>query len=97
MTASKARVSGTSLDFNTSDYVAQSRFSNTLTSHSEVPDLGPLKMSVLSKLAGVDRFLCQYEVPGGGVCRDITCTDLHLGDVQPSGVSYLISLSLTIF
>lgn len=22
--------------------------------------------------------ICPYEVPGGGVCRDATCTDLHL-------------------
>ena len=51
----------------------------------KVPDLGPLRMSVLSKSAGVDRFLCQYEVPGGGICRDKTCTDLHLGDAKVSG------------
>jgi len=31
----------------------------------------------------VTRRMCQYEVPGGGVCHDSTCTDIHGNDLQP--------------
>ena len=51
----------------------------------EIPDLRPLRTVVMTRLAGPDRFICQYEVPGGGICRDRTCSDLHLSDMDPSG------------
>lgn len=81
----KTYAAGT-FDLRSSVFVEIPHFSGSnLAPQLEVPDLGPLRMSLLSKLAGVDKFLCQYEVPGGGVCRDKTCTDLHLDDVKPSG------------
>jgi hypothetical protein len=49
-----------------------------------VPDLKPLKLATLQRAFGQvsasDSGLrvCQYEVPGGGVCRDKDCNDLHL-------------------
>lgn len=57
-----------------------------------VPDLKPLKLATLQRalgrLSGSDRGLrvCQYEVPGGGVCRDKDCNDLHLSQLasEPS-------------
>lgn len=58
-----------------------------------VPDLKPLKLAslqhafgqVISSDSGVR--VCQYEVPGGGVCRDKDCDDVHLSRLmsEPSG------------
>jgi hypothetical protein len=56
------------------------------------PDLKPLKRAVLHRtLAGltarsVGLRVCQYEVPGGGVCRDSHCEELHLSRIggEPS-------------
>lgn len=31
------------------------------------------------------RTLCQYEIPGGGECRDGRCVDMHLKEMIPSG------------
>ena len=56
--------------------------------------LSPVSLSSL-KAAAVNRWLsdpsrriCQYEVPGGGECRDPGCEDIHpsrAGSVEPSG------------
>jgi hypothetical protein len=44
--------------------------------------------------------ICQYELPGGGICRDEGCQDVHLSrgldganvdDVEPSGTWLLCS------
>lgn len=49
-----------------------------------VLDLKPLKLAAMQRAFGQvsssDSGLrvCQYEVPGGGVCRDKDCNDLHL-------------------
>ncbi|KAG1885093.1 hypothetical protein F4604DRAFT_1901063 [Suillus subluteus] len=49
-----------------------------------VPDLKPLKLASLQRALGQVSAsdsgvrVCQYEVPGGGVCRDKDCNDLHL-------------------
>lgn len=59
-----------------------------------VPDLKPLKLATLQRALGrltaCDSGLrvCQYEVPGGGVCRDKDCNDLHLSRLvsEPSGM-----------
>lgn len=58
-----------------------------------VPDLKPLKLATLQRALGrLTAFdsglrVCQYEVPGGGVCRDKDCNDLHLSRLvsEPSG------------
>lgn len=59
-----------------------------------LPDLKPLKLASLVKLLDPFKRLCQYEVPGGGTCRDDGCEDVHLsklesanqmGQVEPTG------------
>ncbi|KAG2129148.1 hypothetical protein DEU56DRAFT_818040 [Suillus clintonianus] len=58
-----------------------------------VPDLKPLKLASLQRALGQLNAsdpglrVCQYEVPGGGVCRDKGCNDLHLSRLvsEPSG------------
>jgi hypothetical protein len=59
-----------------------------------IPDLQLLREAAISRRLDPSKRLCQYEVPGGGTCRDEKCEDLHLsrlGDVnqqtivEPSG------------
>lgn len=59
-----------------------------------LPDLKPLKLATQIKLLDPFKRLCQYEVPGGGTCRDDGCEDVHLsrleganqmGQVEPTG------------
>ena len=51
--------------------------------------LRSLKMATLFKSLDPDRRICQFEIPGGGVCRDDKCEDLHiereLETWEPSG------------
>ncbi|KAI0357432.1 hypothetical protein OH77DRAFT_100608 [Trametes cingulata] len=58
-------------------------------------DLEPLKQSAVMKfLSSGSGRICQYEVPGGGECRDQNCEDVHLSrlsTVEPSGTSILAS------
>ncbi|KAG6890601.1 hypothetical protein C0995_006577 [Termitomyces sp. Mi166 len=58
-----------------------------------LPNLVPLKLATASKMLDPVKRLCQYEVPGPGVCRDEGCEDVHLsritgldgrGGVEPS-------------
>jgi hypothetical protein len=35
-------------------------------------------LALINVLVDPNQRLCQYEVPGGGKCRDATCTDVHL-------------------
>lgn len=76
-------------------------FDSTVTSETHphlpslvLPDLQPLKLATVMKHLDPSKQLCQYEVPGGGVCRDEGCDDVHLsrlrmyvdGDaLEPSG------------
>jgi hypothetical protein len=61
-----------------------------------VPSLKPLKLVTAIKLLDPLKRICQYEVPGGGVCRDEGCDDVHLnriagpgtGGLEPSGMSW---------
>ncbi|KAF8158081.1 hypothetical protein B0H34DRAFT_440538 [Crassisporium funariophilum] len=57
------------------------------------PNLKPLKLATMSKVLDPFKRLCRYEVPGGGMCRDEGCEDVHLnrldgvnemGVVEPS-------------
>jgi hypothetical protein len=59
-----------------------------------LPDLKPLKLASQVKVLDPFKRLCQYEVPGGGTCRDDGCEDVHLsrleganqmGQVEPTG------------
>ncbi|CAA7262930.1 unnamed protein product [Cyclocybe aegerita] len=60
---------------------------------SFTPDLRPLRLALMSRRLDPLKRLCRYEVPGGGVCRDTSCEDVHLsrlegtnelGSVEPS-------------
>ncbi|TDL17244.1 hypothetical protein BD410DRAFT_794551 [Rickenella mellea] len=45
----------------------------------------PLKARALSGRQDVIlKRLCQYEVPGGGQCRDASCEELHVWELEPS-------------
>ncbi|THV00854.1 hypothetical protein K435DRAFT_431465 [Dendrothele bispora CBS 962.96] len=58
----------------------------TLSSTSTI-DLKPLKLGRLSQSLDASKRICQYEIPGGGVCRDDKCEDLHLnGESRKSAV-----------
>jgi hypothetical protein len=74
-------------------------------------DLRSLKAAAVNRwLSDPSKRLCQYEVPGGGECRDRDCEDIHLSSawtVEPSGtpcsllnvIAYIFilsSVSLTI-
>lgn len=66
-----------------------------------LPDLKPLREATLIKSIDPSKFLCQYEVPGGGVCRDTNCQDVHLSrldgelsSIEPNGALKTFSLSV---
>lgn len=69
----------------------QSPQASSTRSWLRVPDLKPLKLrTALRSIAAAGsqgQRVCQYEVPGGGECRDVKCGDLHIGRiaVEPSG------------
>ncbi|CAK5284148.1 unnamed protein product [Mycena citricolor] len=52
-------------------------FSSSIPS---VPNLLPLKQTSHRTLDPGKR-ICQYELPGGGVCRDAECKDIHLSRI----------------
>ncbi|KAJ6585076.1 hypothetical protein B0H19DRAFT_1108058, partial [Mycena capillaripes] len=58
--------------------------SSTYNSTFPLPNLKPLKLATCSALDPAKR-ICQYEVPGGGVCRDAGCEDVHLNRVGREG------------
>lgn len=69
---------------------SSSESSDNPSSKLTIPNLRPLRDSVMLRQVGsaFDRRLCRFEV-GGGKCRDKTCDDLHVGDLEPSGTSHL--------
>jgi len=42
--------------------------------------------------------ICQFEVPGGGECRDVDCGDIHLSQLQvePNGAPHPLTLCLSL-
>lgn len=59
-----------------------------------IPDLKPLRKAACFKALDPSKQICQYELPGGGVCRDEGCQDVHLSrgfdgtsadGIEPSG------------
>ncbi|KAF8895335.1 hypothetical protein BD779DRAFT_719169 [Infundibulicybe gibba] len=54
--------------------------SSTYTPYPSLPkpELKSLRLASVSKMLNPSKQLCQYEVPGGGVCRDEKCEDIHL-------------------
>ncbi|KAG8875029.1 hypothetical protein FRB97_005477 [Tulasnella sp. 331] len=54
-------------------------------SHSQgVVDLAPLRSTALSRHAQEKKALCPFEIPGGGICVDTTCSYAHTRDLQPT-------------
>jgi len=53
----------------------------------QVPDLRALWLATNIKLLDPSKTVCQYEVPGGGECRDESCDDVHLGRIVGSDVA----------
>ena len=41
--------------------------------------------------------ICQFEVPGGGECRDADCGDMHLSqlEIEPNGAPHPLTLCLS--
>lgn len=56
-----------------------------------------LKTAIIFQTLDPSKQICQYELPGGGVCRDAGCQDMHLSriadggdvDVDPNGTCIL--------
>ncbi|SJL07562.1 uncharacterized protein ARMOST_10912 [Armillaria ostoyae] len=86
-----------------------SRSSSASSVHSDMhisrllpaPDLRPLKTVTATKLLDPSKRICQYEIPGGGICRDVGCDDVHPSrlsnqqsspgqSVDPSGEWFMI-------
>lgn len=45
-------------------------------------DLQSLKLATAMRSIDPSRQLCRYEVPGGGVCHDDGCNDVHISRLQ---------------
>jgi hypothetical protein len=83
---------GSSSSFIPSSLPSASSISSQFSIVSHVlPDLRPLKFASTIRLLDPYKRVCQYEVPGGGVCRDTECDDVHLSRIgaegEPSGAS----------
>ncbi|KAI0304483.1 hypothetical protein B0F90DRAFT_1262810 [Multifurca ochricompacta] len=58
----------------------------------DMPDLNRLKMQAaarrITQNSRESARICQFEVPGGGECRDVDCGDLHLSqlEVEPNAL-----------
>jgi len=55
-------------------------------------DLASLRHSVVAEI-DPHRRLCQFEIPGGGVCKDSTCPDVHSREFEPSDTQVARHLS----
>jgi hypothetical protein len=52
--------------------------------HAYVASQQQRNLSLITRLVDPKKRLCQYEVPGGGECRDGSCEDIHLGRLLES-------------
>jgi len=52
--------------------------SSSVASRSFLPDLKPLKKAASFKALDPSKQICQYELPGDGICLDKGCQDVHL-------------------
>jgi hypothetical protein len=76
-------------------FSSNSATSSASTNHEDLTMTGnlfeSLKMVTFFKNLDPERRICQFEIPGGGVCRDDECEDLHiereLETWEPSGAS----------
>jgi len=51
---------------------------SSVVSPKFIPNLKPLKKAASFKALDPSKQICRYELPGGGVCRDVECQDVHL-------------------
>ena len=49
--------------------------------HIQMLSLKRLKVATVANKLDPSKRICQYEVPGGGICRDEDCEDVHLSRV----------------
>jgi len=53
---------------------------------ADMPNLQNLRMQAAARRmtdnSSENARICQFEVPGGGECRDTTCGDIHLSQLQ---------------
>ncbi|KAH7885307.1 hypothetical protein F5I97DRAFT_1367902 [Phlebopus sp. FC_14] len=92
LTIASPVVPSSSLQSSSSPICITSRTPYSVPSHSSTllsfPDLKVLKQAVQARALGqlmasnASLRVCQYEVPGGGVCRDIDCDELHLSRIS---------------
>lgn len=67
---------------------------------ADMPNLKSLRVLAIARRMTDNGFengqICQFEVPGGGECRDEACGDTHLSllQVEPHGAPRLITLCL---
>lgn len=68
-----------------------------------LPNMKPLRQATMTKLLDPFKRICQYEVPGGGTCRDEGCEDVHLsrleganqlGIIEPNGTSPILFIAM---
>jgi hypothetical protein len=45
------------------------------------PSLKALKLATAANLLDPTKRICQYEIPGGGMCRNDECEDVHLSRI----------------
>jgi hypothetical protein len=66
----------------------------------DMPNLESLRVLATAQRMADNGFengrICQFEVPGGGECRDEACDDIHLSllQVEPHGAPRLITLCI---
>ena len=63
----------------------------------DMPKLESLKvLAIAQRITDKNGRICQFEVPGGGECRDEACGDIHLSllRVEPHGAPRLIASCL---
>ncbi|KAF8631399.1 hypothetical protein AX15_002407, partial [Amanita polypyramis BW_CC] len=60
---------------------------HSLQTDTHFPDLKLLKFAVVSKRLDPSKRICQYEIPGGGICRDEKCEDTHVSRLTIIGSS----------
>jgi len=88
-------VGGHSILTSSGSFSSNSADGSSSADHKETTVAGnflrSLKMVTLFKNLDPDRRICQFEIPGGGVCRDDKCEDLHIEKEleiwEPSGAS----------
>ncbi|KAJ3987937.1 hypothetical protein F5890DRAFT_1494893 [Lentinula detonsa] len=73
-------------------YPSLSSFSSSASSFvSLLSALHPLRLATVSQLLDPYKRICQFEVPGGGFCRDSSCEDLHISRIAGTSTGPVIA------